>query len=125
MTSSGSGPTGGSGRSVTRMPDITSNWVSEKLVTVEFDPRSFAPIREHATSFRSYLGVLAKAHVLIVANCWDDVLKVDKNILWQDILENGDIPNDERIRKKILSHIVVRWREFKTRMTRVYVFVSK
>ncbi|KOM55827.1 hypothetical protein LR48_Vigan10g171900 [Vigna angularis] len=36
-----------------------------------------------------------------------------------DILENWNIPNDERIRKKILSHIAVRWRDFKTRMTRV------
>ncbi|KOM43100.1 hypothetical protein LR48_Vigan05g070400 [Vigna angularis] len=39
--------------------------------------------------------------------------------------ENWDIPNDERIRKKILSHIAVRWRDFKTRMTRQYVFGSK
>ncbi|KOM41125.1 hypothetical protein LR48_Vigan04g132300 [Vigna angularis] len=44
MTSSGSGPTGGGGRSVTQMPDVTSRRVNEKAVTVEFDPRTFVPI---------------------------------------------------------------------------------
>ncbi|KOM47949.1 hypothetical protein LR48_Vigan07g165300 [Vigna angularis] len=58
---------------------------------------------------------MAKAHVPIVITCWDDVPQVDKNLLWQDILENWDIPNDEKIWKKILSHIAVRWRDFKTR----------
>ncbi|KAG2403031.1 uncharacterized protein HKW66_Vig0246990 [Vigna angularis] len=81
MTSFGSGPTGGGGRSVTQMPDVTSRRVNEK--------------------------------------------PVDKNLLWRDILENWDIPNDEKIRKKNLSHIAVRWRDFKTRMTRQYVFGSK
>ncbi|KOM34780.1 hypothetical protein LR48_Vigan02g093000 [Vigna angularis] len=41
------------------------------------------------------------------------------------VTENWDIPNDEKIRKKILSHITVRWRDFKTIMTRQYVFGSK
>ncbi|KOM54855.1 hypothetical protein LR48_Vigan10g074700 [Vigna angularis] len=86
MTSSGSGPTRGGGRFVTRMPDVTSRWVNEKPVTVEFDPRTFVPIGAHATSFKSYLGMMAKAHVPIVATCWDDVPQVDKNLLWQDIL---------------------------------------
>ncbi|KOM47509.1 hypothetical protein LR48_Vigan07g121300 [Vigna angularis] len=86
MTSSRSGATGGGGRSVTRMPDVTSRQVNEKLVTVEFDARTFVPIGAHATSFKSYLGVMAKAHVPIVATCWDDVPQVDKNLLWQDIL---------------------------------------
>ncbi|KOM28600.1 hypothetical protein LR48_Vigan553s002900 [Vigna angularis] len=40
----------------------------------------------HATSFKSYLGVMAKTHVPIVATCWDDVPQVDKNLLWQNIL---------------------------------------
>ncbi|KOM48009.1 hypothetical protein LR48_Vigan07g171300 [Vigna angularis] len=80
MTSSRSGSTGGGGRSVTRMPDVTSRRVNEKPVTVEFDPRTF---------------------------------------------ENWNIPNDERIRKKILSHIAIWWRDFKTRMTRQYVFDFK
>ncbi|KAG2389795.1 uncharacterized protein HKW66_Vig0178680 [Vigna angularis] len=100
MTSSGSGPTGGGGRYVTHMPDVTSRRVNEKPVTVEFDPRTFVPIGAHAASFRSYLDVMTKYHVPIVATCWDDVPQ-----------ENWDIPNDERIRKKILSHIVKKIRK--------------
>ncbi|KOM49651.1 hypothetical protein LR48_Vigan08g047800 [Vigna angularis] len=49
------------------MPDVTSHRVNEKPVTVEFDPQTFVPIGAHATSFKSYLGVMAKAHVPIVA----------------------------------------------------------
>ncbi|KOM57434.1 hypothetical protein LR48_Vigan11g046700 [Vigna angularis] len=86
----------------------------------KFDPRTFVPIGEHAASFRSYLGVMAKYHVPIVATCWDDVPQVDKNLLSHDIYDNWDIPNDERKRMKILSHIAVRWRDFKARMTRQY-----
>ncbi|KOM48359.1 hypothetical protein LR48_Vigan07g206300 [Vigna angularis] len=88
MTSSRSGSREGGGRSVTRMPDVTSRRVNEKPVTMEFDPRTFLPIGAHATSFRSYLGVMAKYHVPIVATCWDDVPQVDKNLLWQDILND-------------------------------------
>ncbi|KOM49777.1 hypothetical protein LR48_Vigan08g060400 [Vigna angularis] len=125
MTSSGSSGMGGGGRFVTRLPDVTSRRVTEEKLTVEIDPRSGAPTRVHAEKIRSYLDVLAKTHVSFVVNCWDDVPKVEKNLLWQDILQNWNIPNNERIRKKTLSHIALRWRDFKTRLTHLYVFASK
>ncbi|KOM34444.1 hypothetical protein LR48_Vigan02g059400 [Vigna angularis] len=87
MTSSGSGPTGGGGRSVTRMPDVTSRRVNDKPVTMEFDPRTFVPIGAHAASFRSYLGVIGKYHVPIVATCWDDVPQNDTPCTKYKIIE--------------------------------------
>ncbi|KAG2376519.1 uncharacterized protein HKW66_Vig0153270 [Vigna angularis] len=50
------------------------------------------------------------------------LIEVDKNLLWQDIQQHFDIPNTMQIRKKVLSHIAIRWRDFKTRLTRLYVF---
>ncbi|KOM43011.1 hypothetical protein LR48_Vigan05g061500 [Vigna angularis] len=55
----------------------------------------------------------------------DGLNKEEKMIAYVLTWGNWDIPNDERIRKKILSHITVRWRDFKTSMTRQYVFGSK
>ncbi|KOM43541.1 hypothetical protein LR48_Vigan05g114500 [Vigna angularis] len=134
MTNSRSGPTGGGGRSVTRIPDVTSRRVNDKLVTVEFDPRTFVPIGAHAASFRSYLGSPSLRHVEMLLDAEECPICSQNSVTVATVpviptetvaTENWDISNDERIRKKILSHIAVRWRDFKTRMTRQYVFGSK
>ncbi|KAG2380720.1 uncharacterized protein HKW66_Vig0200920 [Vigna angularis] len=110
------------GRGVTRVADVTSGRVDGQRRHVDIDPRSSHPSGPHADRFRSYLGKLAKSHVSILHACWDDVPEVDKNLLWQDIQQHFDISNTMQIRKKVLSHIAIRWRDFKTRLTRLYVF---
>ncbi|WVY90706.1 hypothetical protein V8G54_036220 [Vigna mungo] len=110
---------------MTGMHGVTSLRFNDKPLPVEFDPKTFVAIGEHVTKFKSYLGNLAKFDVPILATRWGDVSEVEKNLLWQDILENWVIPDDERIRKKILSQIATRWRDFKTTMTRKFVFGSK
>ncbi|KOM47390.1 hypothetical protein LR48_Vigan07g109400 [Vigna angularis] len=92
MTSSGSGLMGGGGRFVTHMPDVTSRRVGDQKLTVEFDPRLGVPTRAHATSFRRYLGVVAKAHVSIVAKCWDDVPE-GKRLAAQERQRLNDAPH--------------------------------
>ncbi|KAG2409439.1 uncharacterized protein HKW66_Vig0001040 [Vigna angularis] len=120
-SNSGSGKTR-RGRGVTRLADVTTGRVDGQRRHVDIDPRSGHPSGPNADRFRSYLGKLAKSHVSILHACWDDVLEVDKNLLWQDIQQHYDIPNTIQIRKKVLSHIAIRWMDFKTRLTRLYVF---
>ncbi|KOM48233.1 hypothetical protein LR48_Vigan07g193700 [Vigna angularis] len=84
MSTSGSGKTG-RGRLVTRLTDVTSRHVDGQRTHVYIDPRSSVPSGPNADRFRSYFCVLAKTHVSILLASWDDVPKVDKNILWQDI----------------------------------------
>ncbi|KAG2380540.1 uncharacterized protein HKW66_Vig0249480 [Vigna angularis] len=110
------------GRGVTRVADVTSGRVDGQRRHVDIDPRSGHPSGPNADRFRSYLGKLAKSHVSILHACWDDVPEVDKNLLWQDVLQHFDIPNTLQIRRKVLSHIAIRFRDFKTRLTRLYVF---
>ncbi|KAG2397288.1 uncharacterized protein HKW66_Vig0144760 [Vigna angularis] len=110
------------GRGVTRVADVTSGRVDGQRRHVDIDPRSGHPSGPNADRFRSYLGKLAKSHVSILHACWDDVPEVDKNLLWQDVLQHFDIPNTLQIRKKVLSHIAIRFKDFKTRLTRLYVF---
>ncbi|XP_052723153.1 uncharacterized protein LOC128193539 isoform X2 [Vigna angularis] len=110
------------GRGVTRVADVTSGRVDGQRRHVDIDPRSGHPSGPNADRFRSYLGKLAKSHVSILHACWDDVPEVDKNLLWQDVQQHFDIPNTLQIRKKVLSHIAIRFRDFKTRLTRLYVF---
>nr|KYP34291.1 hypothetical protein KK1_044774 [Cajanus cajan] len=42
--------------------------------------------------------------------------------MWQDIQKNFDIPNIEVMRRKMLSALVTRWRDFKSFLTWEYVF---
>ncbi|KAG2404916.1 uncharacterized protein HKW66_Vig0041710 [Vigna angularis] len=118
---SGSGQTR-RGRGITPLADVTSERVDGQRRHVDIDPRLGHPSGPNADRFRSYLGKLAKSHVSILHATWDDVLVVDKNLLWQDIQQHYDIPNTIQIRKKVSSHIAIRWRDFKTRLTRLYVF---
>ncbi|KOM55993.1 hypothetical protein LR48_Vigan10g188500 [Vigna angularis] len=58
--------TGGRGRSVTRLPDVTSCRIATEKLAVEIDSQSGTPSGAHAEKFRSYWDMLAKTHVTIV-----------------------------------------------------------
>ncbi|KOM38270.1 hypothetical protein LR48_Vigan03g165200 [Vigna angularis] len=99
---SGSGQTR-RGRGVTRLADVTSRRVDGHRRHVDIDPRS-----DQVSFFpRSYLGKLAKSHVSILHACWDDVPKVDKNLLWQDI-QGKRLAAQERQRLNDAPHLLSR-----------------
>jgi len=68
---------------VTKMPKVTMN--THKVV-VQMDSQYGKPFGQNATMFSGYVGMLAKHHLSILVNSWDDIEEADKNLLWQDIL---------------------------------------
>ena len=92
MTRSGSDHSGsddsgsddtGHGRSVTMLPEVTKR---RGRLPVQIDPRSGEPSGPWHNEYRNYIGMLAKTKIPIVIPCWDGVMEVDKNLLWQDIV---------------------------------------
>nr|KYP34593.1 hypothetical protein KK1_044441 [Cajanus cajan] len=122
MEDSGSDSGRKEGRSVTRLSGLTAGLIAKERTPVEVDPRSGKASGPNAAMFKSNLGVLARRHVSIIILSWDDVQEADKNLMWQDIQQNFDIPNTEVMRRKMLSALATRWRDFKTFLTREYVF---
>nr|KYP41324.1 hypothetical protein KK1_037316 [Cajanus cajan] len=122
MEDLGSGSGRREGISVTRLSRLIARRIAKERIPIEMDPRSGKASGPNAAKFKSYLGVLARWHVSIIIPSWDDVQEADKNLMWQDIQQNFDIPNTELMRRKMLSALATRWRDFKTFLTREYVF---
>jgi len=53
---------------------------------VDIDVNIRVALGPNADSFNSYLGVVSRERLSILINSWDDVSKVDQNMLWEDIL---------------------------------------
>jgi len=85
MTSFGSAKSGPD-RSMTRLSSVTNQRLGKQRLLVEIDPQSNDLSGLGENDYRSYRGMLSKKKIPIVIASWDDVAKVDKNLLWQDVL---------------------------------------
>ncbi|KAL5124291.1 hypothetical protein HKD37_02G004720 [Glycine soja] len=87
---------------------------------VHVDPATGKADGPHKKKLRTYLGIVARDKVDITYENWKEVPTAQKDLIWEDIQAEFDIPeaSDSRTKRKLLQTVGERWRQFKSDLTR-------
>ncbi|KAH1188430.1 hypothetical protein GmHk_U059531 [Glycine max] len=87
---------------------------------VHVDPATGKADGPHKKKLRTYLGIVARDMVDITYENWKEVLTAQKDLIWEDIQAEFDIPeaSDSRTKRKLLQTVGERWKKFKSDLTR-------
>ncbi|KAG5061452.1 hypothetical protein JHK87_002481 [Glycine soja] len=110
------------GRGPTRLKKLRLKRVRDQKISIEFDQSTGNAKGPNRTEFNNYVSFLARSKVSILHEDWDHVEESVKNMIWQTIMLNYDIPNSEFLKKKLISYAGTRWRGFKTQLSSLYIY---
>ncbi|KAI9111948.1 hypothetical protein K1719_017638 [Acacia pycnantha] len=109
------------GRGTTTMGALVARCQNQKKrLHVEFDA-DMNTIGKEEDNFISYLGYLARSKVPIVYSSWKLVPQKTKELIWSQILQTYDVPNNKAMNKHWMGEVRLRWKDFKNKLTRKYI----
>ncbi|KAL6538136.1 hypothetical protein OROGR_012124 [Orobanche gracilis] len=109
-------------RKPTRCKYVTKTRLDGSKLPLDIDTITGKTKRTHNVKLSSYLGKLAREHVSILHPTWRLVPDQDKEMIWLDVLNNFNIPNEKQRKEKILQSVGLKWRQFKSYLSREWVF---
>ncbi|XP_028217561.1 uncharacterized protein LOC114399558 [Glycine soja] len=119
VTSHSSSPPLKRTRKASRLRLLATRPVGAERPLVHVDPVTGKADGPHSKKFRTYLGIVARDKVDVTYENWKHVPITQKDLIWEDIQAEFDIPeaSDLRTKKKILQTVGERWRQFKSDLT--------
>ncbi|RZC16513.1 hypothetical protein D0Y65_009687 [Glycine soja] len=93
---------------------------------VNVDPATGKADGPHKKKLRTYLEIVARDKVDVTYDTWKEVPTAQKDLIWEDIQTEFEIPeaSDGRTKKKILQIVGERWRQFKFDLTRKWALAA-
>ncbi|KAH1228844.1 hypothetical protein GmHk_10G028754 [Glycine max] len=99
---------------------------TRKASLVHVDPATSKAEGPHRKKLRTYLGIVARDKVDVTYENWKEVPTAQKDLIWEDIQAEFDIPeaSDSRTKRKLLQTVGKRWRHFKSDLTRKWALAA-
>ncbi|KAL5141354.1 hypothetical protein HKD37_09G024720 [Glycine soja] len=113
-------------RKASRLRSLSTRPPGAERPVVHVDPATGKANGPHRKKLRTYLGIVARDKVHITYENWKDVPTAQKDLIWEDIQAEFDIPeaSDSRTKRKLLQTVGERWRQFKSDLTRKWALAA-
>ncbi|KAH1232980.1 hypothetical protein GmHk_09G025518 [Glycine max] len=113
-------------RKASRLRSLSTRPPGVERPVVHVDPATGKADGPHKKKLRTYLGIVARDKVDITYENWKEVPTAQKDLIWEDIQAEFDIPEafDSRMKRKLLQTVGERWRQFKSDLTRKWALAA-
>ncbi|KAH1221555.1 hypothetical protein GmHk_12G034941 [Glycine max] len=113
-------------RKASRLRSLSTRPPGVERSVVHVDPATGKADGPHRKKLRTYLGIVACDKVDITYENWKEVPTAQKDLIWEDIQAEFDIPeaSDSRTKRKLLQTVGERWRQFKSDLTRKWALAA-
>ncbi|KAH1213086.1 hypothetical protein GmHk_14G041109 [Glycine max] len=113
-------------RKASRLRSLSTRPPGAERPVVHVDPATGKADGPHRKKLRTYLGIVAHDKVDVTYENGKVVPTAQKNLTWEDIQVEYEIPeaSDSRTKRKLLQTVGERWRQFKSDLTRKWALAA-